>query len=101
MKRRIEFHPEFERDVQDYGDWIEFESPGMGEAFAQAVGSAVQSLDEMPDRHRVLISPYRRVLIRRFSVLIPFRFIGDDIRVLGVVHGARDIERWIKRRTQA
>ncbi len=101
MKRRIEFHSEFERDVQEYGDWIEFDAPGMGKEFAQAVDTAIQALNEMPERYRILIPPYRRVLIRRFSVLIPFRFIGDDIRVLGVVHGARDIERWINRRAKS
>jgi plasmid stabilization system protein ParE len=98
VSRRIEFHPEFERDVREHGEWLEGQEPGMGKQFVQAVDDAILDLVNMPERHRILFPRYRRVLIPRFSVLLPFRLHEDNIRVLGVVHGARDLERWIHER---
>ncbi len=98
MIRQFEFHPDFERDVQDFGEWLEGEAPNMGETFALAVDEALARLADMPERFRFLSPPYRRILIRRFKVLIPFRLTDNGIRILGVVHGSRDIERWLERR---
>jgi len=99
--RTVLFHPAFVDDVREHAEWLEHESRGMGDEFLRELDQVLLSFAEMPERHRELFPPYRRVLIRRFSVLLPFRIVEDTIRVLGVVHGARDLKRWVEERSRS
>lgn len=95
----VRFHPEFLLDVADYARWFEERLPGLGDEFAGAVDVAIDQLIERPDSFRIMWKHYRRVLIRRFKVVIPFEVAGENTFVLGVVHGSRDLPRWIQRRS--
>jgi plasmid stabilization system protein ParE len=95
---RIEFHPLFEQDVLEHGAWLEAQAPGLGEEFAAAVDTALGHLIDMPLSYRECFGEYRRILIRRFHVLVLYRFRGDAIRVLGCVYGSRDLKSWLESR---
>ena len=95
----VRYHREFLGDVADYARWFEERVPGLGDEFATAVDAAIDQLIERPESFRIMWKQYRRVLIRRFKVVVPFEIAGEDIYVLGVVHGSRDLPRWIQRRS--
>ena len=101
MTIALEFHPLFEFDVQEHGNWLEARAPGLGDEFVAEVNRALDQLAERPESHRRCFGEYRRVLIRRFHMSVPFRILKGRVRVLGVVHGARDIPSWLKRRAGA
>jgi len=89
----------FLADVEEYGDWFEEQLTGLADEFAAELELALRSLSDRPLSYRVVWKHYRRVLMRRFRILIPFEVVEDTVLVLGVVHGTRDLPSWIQRRT--
>ncbi len=98
MKFRVDFHDLFESDVDTYVDWFNEVAPGLGADLAAALDSAVDKLAERPHSFSLMGGSYRRVLIARFSIIIPFVVEDSTVYVVGVVHTSRDLEAWFRRR---
>lgn len=96
---RLRFHRLFLADVEEYGGWFEEQLTGLADDFAAELELALQALSERPMSYRIVWKQYRRVLVRRFRILIPFEVVDETVLVLGVVHGTRDLPSWIQRRT--
>jgi plasmid stabilization system protein ParE len=98
VSRRLVYHEMFKSDVTGYADWFEDASIGLGLEFTEAVAQAIESLERQPLIYSILYDQYRRVLITRFRVIIPYLIDGDSIYVAGVVHATRDLEAWLQSR---
>lgn len=98
MTWRLEYHPEFDADLEDIGQWLEAQQRGLGEKFIAELELGLRRMQERPELYRTLEGGYRRILLRRFKVVVPYWIDGDTVWVIGVLHGSRDMERWLKRR---
>ncbi len=99
MALTLRYHRKFRTDVKSYAEWFEDKQAGLGDAFVQAVDVALDKVVARPLSYRAMWGDFRRVLIRRFHIIIPFEIVGDRVHVLGVVHGSRDLAAWLEQRT--
>lgn len=76
-------------------DWYNQQSPGLGSELMAEFFGHLKKLPENPQRHKYILKPFRRLLLKRFPYLIIFRI--DEIRLRVVVavlwHEKRDPER--------
>ena len=98
MKRRVVRAGLAEVDLLEHLDYIADDNPDAALRFIQAVEKALERLSEMPEIGAVRefdnprLSGVRRWPVPKFSrYLIFYQVTEDSIRVLRVLHGARDI----------
>ena len=99
MTFRVRYHPLFKADADQHIRVIESVSPPTAAKLAAAIDTALGSLEEQPLRHSFFFDDYRRVLLKRFRLLIPFKVDDGMVYVVGLVHGSRDTRKWLLRRT--
>jgi toxin ParE1/3/4 len=86
-------------DLREAFQWYEERQPGLGLSFLTSVDSTLSSLQEHP-----LMYPRVDPEVRRASATSPFpfgifyRIDGDTIRVIAVLHNARNPEIWKRRK---
>jgi toxin ParE1/3/4 len=90
--------PKAEEETQKAAQWYEGESAGLGVAFLEVVEQALESIAENPLRFPVVHRDIRRALLIRFPYGVFFRIRSARIRVIAIVHLARDPSRWQKRK---
>ena len=86
---------EAERDLEAARDWYERKMPGLGREFLDQFATAMQALEQDPERERLYYRNFRRVLFRRFPYKIFYQLIGAHVVVFRVLHAKRDHERKI------
>ena len=98
MKRRVVRAGLAEVDLLEHLDYIADDNPDAASRFIQAVEKALERLSEMPEIGAVRecdnprLAGVRRWPVPKFSrYLIFYQVTEDSIRVLRVLHGARDI----------
>ena len=82
--------PEAYVDIQDAHDWYESRRPGLGARFEAHVDQTLLWIAENAGlciEHRPGI---RKRMVRVFPYLVYFTATPDEIRVVAVLHGARD-----------
>lgn len=100
-KRRIAFSDAASADILEQSDWYLAQSGRtLSRRWQKAVTSAVSHIVRYPASGALCTfqSPelwnVRRVSIQGFAKhLLFYRFDGDEVFVLRIVHGARDLER--------
>jgi len=95
---RISFHRLAERELNDALHYYEFESPGLGAAFLDAVEKACVSIQEHPDSGIIVLGNIRRRLIRRFPYALLYSIRSNRIRVLAVMNLKRRPMYWAARK---
>lgn len=93
MARRVAWTETAWRDLERIGDYIAEDSPGYAAAFVRRVRDRARSLEEMAERGRVvpeLDEPGVRELVVGSYRLI-YEIGAEDVFVLGLIHGARDL----------
>ncbi|MBI1736151.1 MAG: type II toxin-antitoxin system RelE/ParE family toxin [Candidatus Rokubacteria bacterium] len=98
MKRRLVVRPEAHTELLDARAWYEGQRPGLGTEFVAAVDSVFAALLDHPLACPRVHGDIRRAVVPRFPYGIYFRVVGDDVRVLAVMHGRRLPRRWRSRR---
>jgi len=86
-----------EAEIAAAARWYERESAGLGAAFLEVLDQTLQGIEEGPLRFTVVHRDVRRALLKRFPFGVFFRMRPRSIRVIAVVHLARDPERWKRR----
>lgn len=93
MARRVAWTETAWRDLELAADYIAEESPGYAAALVRRVRDRARSLEEMPERGRVvpeLDEPTVRELVVGSYRLI-YEIGEEAVYVLGLIHGARDL----------
>ena len=98
MSLTPKFLPSFWEDYEDRRLWYESRVPGLGVRFATVLERAIDRAVEFPEAYGRMQGRVRRVRLRPFQDLLFYRDHEPYIFFLGVVHGARDIPRWLDRR---
>ena len=83
-----------EQDLAEAYAWYEDRRIGLGEDFLSRVEAALAAIGRQPEKDRVVFDAFRRALVRRFPFAIYYEFTGDAVIVFGVIHVARDPEKW-------
>lgn len=98
MSLPVHFLPEFWQEVLEQRDWYNSKRAGLGDEFVREVDEAVDRIQEAPLLYLAQRGPIRRYLIQRFGQLVFYAPMKNTIYALGVVHGSRDIDRWLEQR---
>ena len=97
MAHSLVFAPEAEADILEAYDWYESQRRGLGEEFLNCVEASLHALERHPERHAVAFAQYRRTLVRRFPYAIFFEATAETVTIYGVLHTARDPDKWRRR----
>jgi plasmid stabilization system protein ParE len=86
--------PEANQDLLEGRAWYDNIRPELGECFALAVESAVETITQQPLQFPVVYRNRRRAGVRRFPNGIFFEVQDDRIVVVACFHGRRSPRRW-------
>lgn len=78
-------------------DWYLERSPTAAEQFLLAVDDAMRRIEEAPERYPVIRGRLRRVLLERFPYAVYYKVYPSVISVVGVIHGHRHPDSWLRR----
>jgi toxin ParE1/3/4 len=98
MPRSIRYHPLFETDVIDAAAWYDARHPMIGSAFVDEVSRAVDQLTQHPERRSVVDFGVRYWPVNRFPFVVIYDLHGHELLVLGVMHTARESQKWLAAR---
>lgn len=98
MARAIRYHLLFNCDVIEAANWYDRRSNGLGDAFCDAVRSAVDAILLDPNRHPEIEDGVRYRRVQRFPYLVLFELTDFEIALLTVVHTSQSPDRWRGRR---
>ena len=96
--RHVRFHPLFEVDVLEAANWYDTRSTGLGDAFVANVRDAVDGIVADPPSFSRTPLGLRFARVKRFPYLVLFDLSDDQLLLLGVMHGARSMKRWLSNR---
>ena len=66
--------------------------------FLQALDTCLALIRRHPEAHQLVDRTMRRALLRSFPYAVFFEAGGTEIVIYAVFHGARDPQRWRRRR---
>ena len=72
-------------------------SPVAAQRFVDAVDDALAKIEEAPELFPVIRGRLRRALLRRFPYAVYFKVYPSTISVVGVIHGHRHPDTWLRR----
>ena len=93
MKRRLIIVAEARIEIAETVQAYEAKVPGLGRRFWQELKLCLAGVRDNPLHWRAISPKYRRTVMRVFPYLVFYRVKDDEVRVLHVLHGARDYER--------
>jgi plasmid stabilization system protein ParE len=97
MSLFLNVRPAAAKDIFDAYDWYEAQQAGLGVQFLNAVDRNFQRIAEKPGLYPIVLRGARRALMRGFPYSIFFRVLGDEARILGVIHQHRHPKGWMRR----
>ncbi len=77
--KRIEFHPEAERELAAAQAWYRERSAVAAQAFALEVDQAIRTIAEAPERWQEMRRGERRFVLSRFPYSILYRIRSADV----------------------
>jgi toxin ParE1/3/4 len=92
-----DFHPAVRDEIDDAYAWYEQRRPGLGGAFLDEVQRVLAEISSNPARYGFAGGDIREGLLNQFPYAVYYRVLTDRIRVLAVLHTARDPSRWQSR----
>lgn len=72
-------------------------SPVAAQRFVDAVDEAIARIEERPELFPLIRGRLRRALLRRFPYAVYFKVYPSVISVVGVIHGHRHPDTWLRR----
>ena len=90
MPPEIVVRPEAHRDAAEAGDWYDERVQGLGTAFLDQFGGAINSVRQSPLAYPVYRAEIRRIRLSRFPYPVFYAVDDAQIAVLAVFHLARD-----------
>jgi toxin ParE1/3/4 len=78
--------------------WYDAERPGLGADFDAELFDRFRFIADNPLVFAIVQKDVRVARIKRFPYVILYRVEDNTIRILAVVHSARRLNKWLKRR---
>lgn len=95
--RRIVWTESARKDLDSVLEYIAEDSPQGAAILLNEVLRAAESLDRLCDRGRIVPElgdpTIRETFVGRYRLL--YEVAGAEVRIVGVLHGARDFDRWL------
>lgn len=85
----VRFHAEAESELNEAVDYLNGESPGLGEIFLNDIQHAINLITDYPEVAPILKGRVRRKLLRKFPYSLAYSVVGEEIRILAVMHQHR------------
>lgn len=95
--RRLRVRKAARAEITAAFEWYLARSPRAASRFLEAVDDAMRRIEEAPERQPVIRGRLRRVLLGRFPYAIYYKVYPATISVVGVIHGHRHPDTWLKR----
>lgn len=86
----LRFTREAVQDLRTARRWYEQRRAGLGLAFEEAVRTALQRIQNMPEAAPAVAAPFRKVVVRAYPYDIYYSVEKDAVLVVLIVHSARD-----------
>ena len=96
--RRIVFHPDADRELEQAQAWYEERVAGLGRMFFSEIESAIHTIQDSPDTWPKYMAGARRFLVHRFPFAIIYRHYDHAIQVIAVMHLKRRPGYWTPRK---
>ncbi len=85
-----------ETDAARAAVWYEARTPGKGGEFLNAAESAIDALEHSALFYSVRFADVRCLRLRHFTDYgVDYVIRGNEVRVLAVLHGAREVEKLV------
>jgi plasmid stabilization system protein ParE len=94
VSRRLVVLPEAEADILAAARWYAMQQTCLGATFIEALSSTLNSIRAAPRRFPRVHDHIQRALLRRFPYGVFFMDDRKTIRVIAVLHAARDPGTW-------
>jgi len=95
--RRLRVRKIARAEIDAAFDWYLRRSGAAAEQFLTPVDDAIALIEEAPERQPTIRGHLRRVLLRRFTYGIYYKVYPSTISVVGVIHGHRHPDTWLRR----
>ena len=84
-------------EIAEIFEWYLARSSEAPADFLAEIDAALAHIAEAPERFPVVRGRMRRVLLRRFPYAVYYMVYPSVISVVGVIHGHRHPEAWLRR----
>ena len=78
MTYSIRFHTEAESEMDEAVEYLNGESPGLGEIFLNDIKHAVDLITPYPEIALIVEGPVRRKLLRKFPCSLIYSIVGGN-----------------------
>jgi len=96
-RRKVEFHPSANREVDEAQVWYAERSEVAAAAFGLELDTVVRRVATAPERWPAAADGTRRAIFPRFPFNLVYRLRGETIEVVAVAHQRRRPEYWKRR----
>ena len=86
----LSYRPEVEDDLVAAVDWYDRKQIGLGDDFLAEYLTAIRRLRDDPFLFAIAANGLRPCRLKRFSYIIHFQIVGNEILVVAIMGGARD-----------
>lgn len=96
---RVAFAAAAKRDLNAIVDYIALDNPAAAEKGFRAIVAVTRQLTDFPEMgHAVRLPDKRELAVAGLPYLIVYQVAADDVTIIAVFHGARDLVRALAER---
>ncbi len=97
----LRYHPEFWKKVAACYKILFEARPRSGREFGEELVALIEHIRLFPRSGVEVRKRVRRSMLRRFHYLVYYRAHSDGIELIGLVHGMRDVAKWLSERLRS
>lgn len=86
----LSYRPEVEEDIVDAITWYDDKRRGLGDELLFEYLAAIQRIRDNPLLFAIAANGFRPCRLKRFSYIVHFDVVGNDILVVALMGGGRD-----------
>jgi plasmid stabilization system protein ParE len=98
---KLEYHAAAEAEIYDAAEWYKARSATAALRFALDLEAKIEIVLEAPERWPLFENGSRRILLSRFPFSIIYRFSGDVVKIVALMHHRRSPGYWVNRKHPA